>query len=164
MWRNAAPAWQGGVVPLARSHASRIPRSTANLAYYQLLLLRPAGTSAWQEIARGYSSVTNGALGKLDPTQLANGIYELALNVVDANGQQTTQLVTLDLYRDLKIGQFAISFEDLNVDAAGIPIRVTRTYDTRRKNESLDFGYGWSVDYQSVQLRKNMVPYVSKVR
>ena len=130
--------------------------SDANLAYYQLLL-RPAGTNAWQEIARGYSAVINGALGKLDPTQLANGIYELALNVVDANGQQTSQLVTLDIYRDLKIGQFAISFEDLNVDAAGIPIRVTRTYDTRRKGESLDFGYGWSVDYQSVQLRKNMV-------
>ena len=40
----------------------------------------------------------------------------------------------------------------------------SRTYDTCRKGESLDFGYGWSVDYQSVQLRKNMVPYVSKIR
>ena len=77
--------------------------------------------------------------------------------MADANGRQTSKLITLDIYRDLKIGQFSVSFEDLHVDAAGIPIRVTRTYDTRRKSENLDFGYGWSVDYQSVQLRKNMV-------
>ncbi|MES3025049.1 MAG: transglutaminase domain-containing protein, partial [Pseudomonadota bacterium] len=128
----------------------------ANLAYYQLLL-RPAGDEAWQEIGRGTASVTAGVLGKLDPTQLHNGIYELALNVVDANGAKTSSLVTVDIYRDMKIGQFAITFEDLNVEAAGIPIRVTRTYDTRRKGENLDFGYGWSVDYQSVQVRKNMV-------
>ncbi|MBC3920146.1 hypothetical protein H8L32_21960, partial [Undibacterium sp. CY18W] len=38
-----------------------------------------------------------------------------------------------------------------------IPIRVTRTYDTRRKSQNLDFGYGWSVDYQNVQIRKNMI-------
>ncbi len=130
--------------------------TATNLAYYQLLL-RPAGGNAWSEIARGTSAVANGVLGKLDPTQLSNGIYEMVLNVVDANGRQQTQMVTLDVYRDLKIGQFALTFEDLNVEASGIPIRVTRTYDSRRKNEALDFGYGWSVDYQSVKLQKNMV-------
>ncbi len=130
--------------------------SATNLAYYQLLL-RPAGGNAWSEIARGTSAVTNGVLGKLDPTQLSNGIYELVLSVVDANGRQQTQMITLDVYRDLKIGQFSITFEDMKVEASGIPIRVTRTYDTRRKSEALDFGYGWSVDYQSVRLRKNMV-------
>lgn len=131
--------------------------SDARLAYYQLLL-RPVGTpdTAWQEIGRGYSSVTNAALGKLDPTQIANGLYQLALNVVDANGQATATAITVDIYRDLKIGQFSVTFEDLNVEAVGIPIHVTRTYDTRRKAENLDFGYGWSVDYQNLQLRKNM--------
>jgi RHS repeat-associated protein len=130
--------------------------SATNLAYYQLLL-RPAGTVNWTEIARGTSSVTSGVLGKLDTTTLQNGIYELALNVVDANGNQKSQLITLDIFGDLKIGQFRISFQDLNVNAAGIPIRITRTYDTLRKGENLDFGYGWTVDYQSVEIRKNMV-------
>ncbi len=126
-----------------------------NLAYYQLLL-RPAGGSAWSEIARGTSAVTNGVLGKLDPTQLANGIYEIVLNVVDANGRQQTQMITVDVYRDLKIGQFSISFVDLSIEVTGIPLNVTRTYDTRKKANKLDFGYGWTVDYQSVQLQKNM--------
>jgi RHS repeat-associated protein len=130
--------------------------TATNLAYYQLLL-RPAGGSAWSEIARGTTAVTNGVLGKLDPTQLANGIYELVLNVVDANGRQQMHLITLDIYRDLKVGQFSLSFRDLAVETSGIPVLVTRTYDTRKKGDKLDFGYGWSVDYQNLQLRKNMV-------
>jgi RHS repeat-associated protein len=130
--------------------------SAVNFAYYQLLL-RPAGNTAWNEIARSTAAVNDGVLGKLDPTQLANGIYELVLVVTDANGNKQSSLITVDVYRDLKIGQFALSFEDLNVEASGIPVRVTRTYDTRRKSENLDFGFGWAVDYQSVQLRKNMV-------
>ncbi len=130
--------------------------SATSMAYYQLML-RPAGNTTWNEIARGTTAVNAGVLGKLDPTQLANGIYEMVLVVTDANGNKQSSFRTVDIYRDLKIGQFAISFEDLNVEASGIPIRVTRTYDTRKKAEDLDFGYGWSVDYQDVQLRKNMV-------
>ncbi|HFD11313.1 MAG TPA: hypothetical protein ENJ32_02415 [Crenotrichaceae bacterium] len=34
-----------------------------------------------------------------------------------------------------------------SIPVAGIPIRVTRTYDTHQKDHNLDFGYGWSVDY-----------------
>ncbi|MBC3919461.1 hypothetical protein H8L32_18365, partial [Undibacterium sp. CY18W] len=130
--------------------------SAKNLAYYQLLL-RATDSSDWQEIGRGYQSVTNGTLGKLDPTQLQNGIYDLNLIVVNTNGVQTNHLITVDVNRNLKIGQFSISFEDINIQASGIPIRVTRTYDTRRKSQNLDFGYGWSVDYQNVQIRKNMI-------
>lgn len=130
--------------------------SAKSLAYYQLLL-RATDSNDWQEIGRGYQSVTNGNLGKLDPTQLQNGIYDLNLIVVNTNGVQANHLITLDVNRNLKIGQFSISFEDVNIQASGIPIRVTRTYDTRRKSQNLDFGYGWSVDYQNVQIRKNMV-------
>ena len=131
--------------------------SGTNLAYYQLLL-RPAGTSdsAWVEIGRGTQSVDNGKLGTLDPTVYANGLYQLGLLAVDANGHQTSTAIPVEFTRNLKIGQFSISFLDLQVNAVGIPITVTRTYDTRRKADNLDFGYGWSVDYQNVQLRTNM--------
>lgn len=127
-----------------------------NLAYYQLLM-RAAGTDKWQELARGYQNISNGSLGKFDPTQLQNGIYELSLITVNTNGVQASHMITLDVTRNLKIGQFSISFEDLNVQASGIPIRITRTYDTRRKAQALDFGQGWSVDYQNVQIRKNII-------
>lgn len=38
--------------------------------------------------------------------------------------------------------------------AAGIPIRVTRTYDSRRQYEAPDFGFGRSVNCQGIRLQK----------
>jgi hypothetical protein len=38
-------------------------------------------------------------------------------------------------------GNFTVSFTDLEVPVAGMPIRVTRTYDSRDKQPG-DFGYG----------------------
>ncbi|MCP4545418.1 MAG: RHS repeat protein, partial [bacterium] len=40
----------------------------------------------------------------------------------------------------------------------GMPIRVTRTYDTRRKDENLDFGQGWSIDYQNAKVEESRTP------
>jgi len=59
---------------------------------------------------------------------------------------------------DLKVGNFSFTVEDLNVPVSGIPIRVTRTYDSRRKHEDLDFGYGWSVGYQDVRVQESRTP------
>lgn len=86
----------------------------AILAYYQLKL-RPAGTSSndWVEIARGDHAVVSGNLGTLNPTTLANGIYELGLFATDANGLISSQTLTLEITRDLKLGQFSLSFEKL---------------------------------------------------
>ncbi|SMC16641.1 RHS repeat-associated core domain-containing protein [Andreprevotia lacus DSM 23236] len=128
------------------------------LAYYQILL-KPsdAPDSAWREIGRGYSPVSNGKLGTLDPTGLPNGWYKLGVIGYDVNGQQTSQVISVEIAGDVKIGQFSLSFVDLDIDALGIPVRVTRSYDTRRKSEALDFGYGWSVDYQNMQVRSNVV-------
>lgn len=127
------------------------------LAYYELKI-RPtgSGTADWVTVGRGESAVSNGLLGKLDPTTYANGIYDLGLFGTDANGNIGSQVVTVEFTRDLKIGQFSLSFEDLSVEAAGIPIRVTRTYDTRIKGQKKDFGYGWTVDAQSLNIRANM--------
>jgi hypothetical protein len=124
------------------------------LTYWQLLL-RPAGEGAWREVRRGFGAVTNGVLGRLDPTRLPNDIHELSLRVLDVNGREAASTVTVEVTRELKVGQFTLSFEDLNIEASGIPILITRTYDTQRAPERLDFGYGWSVDYQNVVLRKN---------
>jgi RHS repeat-associated protein len=129
----------------------------AHFAYYQLLV-RPAGAAvdAWREIGRGYTPVTAGVLGRVDTTVLANGMYDFGLRVVDANGQTALAAITATLLGDYKLGPFQVAFEDLHVDAAGIPIRVVRSYDSLKRHDALDFGWGWSVDYQSTSLRKNM--------
>ncbi|HET7792710.1 MAG TPA: PKD domain-containing protein [Rhizobacter sp.] len=130
----------------------------ARFAYYQLLL-RPAGSgsSAWTEIYRGLSAVSNAALGTLDPSRIANGVYELGLNVVDVNGRATSTVVPIEVSRDRKMGQVKLSFTDIRVDASGMPLTLTRSYDSLKKDVLGDFGWGWSADSQDVSVRKNMV-------
>ena len=111
------------------------PPSDANFAYYQLLL-RPAGSSD-SELGGDRprpSQVINGALGTLNTSTLANGEYELAVNVVDVNGQATSTLVPIEIALDRKLGQFRISFTDVRVDATGMPLTLTRTYDSLKKD------------------------------
>ncbi|MEO8751072.1 MAG: RHS repeat-associated core domain-containing protein [Casimicrobiaceae bacterium] len=129
--------------------------SDARLAEWTLMI-SPRNLGQFSLIARGTQPVVNGTLGRFNPTTLANGIYDVVLRVVDANGRETFDSSTYEVTENLKLGQFSVSFLDVSVDAAGIPVQVTRTYDTRRKVESLDFGYGWTVDYQNVKLQKNL--------
>ncbi len=125
-----------------------------NLAYYRLLI-GPKGQQNFTEIARSSHEISHGLLGNIDPTLLHNGIYHIAVEAVDINGQRTTEVTNILIDGDMKIGHFSLTFEDLNIDLAGIPIRVTRTYDTRQRLEDLDFGHGWSLDYQNVRVQES---------
>jgi len=128
------------------------------LDYYELQI-RPAGdeSAPWVTFATGTTSVTSGTLGTLNPTMMLNGIYEIQLVVVDLVGQsQTSFPVTIALTDKLKIGHFTISFTDLQIPVSGLPIKITRTYDSRNTTMG-DFGVGWTLDVSSVRLHKNMV-------
>ncbi len=103
-------------------------------------------------IARGTGNVNNAALGTFDPTLLMNGEQVLILQATDTSGRTSSAGVPLTVDGAMKVGHYSVTFEEANVPVAGIPIRITRTYDTRRRYESLDFGYGWSVDTQNVRV------------
>lgn len=131
--------------------------SDANFAYYQLLLRRVGESDlAWQEFSRGLTPVTNGALGQLDTTRHDNALYQIALRVVDVNGRQTTSSVTVEFIGNLKLGQFRLSFADVRAEAPGLPLMLTRTYDSTKKDVMGDFGWGWSASGQDITVRKNM--------
>ena len=105
-------------------------------------------------------AVTNGDLGLFDPTSLDNGSYVIRITADDldpGNGGDiwVDRVVSVD--SNLKLGNFSLSFTDLTIPVAGIPITVNRVYDTLRAHEEGDFGYGWrlaigefdvEVDYQ----------------
>ena len=55
------------------------------------------------------------------------------------------------------------TYQDLNLPAAGIPVTVTRTYDSRDKAKG-DFGIGWRLGVQTLRLRTNRVPGTGWVR
>jgi RHS repeat-associated protein len=108
----------------------------------------------WSVLAQSTHSVLSNTLAQFDPTLLLNGIYELRLTATDlANRAVTTDPVTVIVDRNLKIGQFTLSFSDLKIPVAGIPIEIVRTYDSRN-NATNDFGLGWSLDVRNVRLQK----------
>ena len=96
-----------------------------------------------------------GVLGQIDPSMLMNGLYTVILEATDLGGNIAQDNRVIRVTGDLKVGNFSITFEDFSAPVAGIPVTVLRTYDTRQRNEELDFGYGWSIDYQNVRLQES---------
>jgi RHS repeat-associated protein len=124
----------------------------------QLRLETPDGTNAWSTLTNGSASVVNGALGPIDPTLLLNGVYELRLMASDIKGRTAqTDTNTFIIDRNLKIGHFTMSFNDLAVPMPGLPIQIVRTYDSRAATAGVqgDFGIGWTMDIKNVRLQKN---------
>jgi hypothetical protein len=101
--------------------------------------------------------VVNGVLGRLDPTLLENGLYRVRLVVEDVNGQVAFDERVYRVDGMAKVGNFRISFTDLSLPVAGIPIDVVRTYDSRVKTQE-DFGIGWTLDIKRGSYRHNRTP------
>ncbi len=130
-----------------------------NLSWWRLgLLERGAPASELMILAEGTEPVVSASVDQLDPTMLLNGQYTLILQAGDTAGNIASDSRVISVEGDLKVGHFSITFEDLTVPTAGIPITLARTYDTRQRHKALDFGQGWSLTYQNVRIYENMTP------
>jgi RHS repeat-associated protein len=124
-------------------------------------LSHPTGESqgeGWSVLVSNSVSVVTNILAQFDPTLLLNGIYELRLAVTDLIGRSVmTEPITVIVDRNLKIGQFTISFKDLAIPVAGMPLQIIRTYDSRAAAAGIpgDFGIGWTLDIRNVRLQKS---------
>jgi RHS repeat-associated protein len=114
------------------------------------------GSSAqvWTGVASGSGPVTNGKLGTIDPTLLLNGNYSFRLTASDASGQTTVINTGVTVSGEQKVGNFSLSFNDLELPVAGLPIQVVRSYDSREKRTG-DFGTGWTLGVKNVRLEKD---------
>jgi RHS repeat-associated protein len=124
-----------------------------NLAEWRLELA-PTGTTTFTTFAQGGAPVTGAVLGTLDPTLLLNGQYQVRLVATDVFGQTSTLAWTVVVKGDMKVGNFTISFVDLEVPLAGVPIQITRTYDSRDKGRG-DFGIGWRLELSNIRIGEN---------
>ena len=124
----------------------------------------PKDRNAWTTFASGAESVTDGVLGTLDPTLLLNGLYDIRLSVEDASGNISIAETVYQIDGNMKIGLFTISFNDLTIPVSGIPITVTRTYDSRDKippapfKKGGDFGVGWSLSTSNITVEESASP------
>ncbi len=115
------------------------------------------GRNEFVVFASGFAPVTNDVIGVLDPTIMRNGLYDIRLTAEDASGNTASIMRTYQLEGDMKVGNFTISFNDLTIPMAGVPITITRTYDSRVKSGG-DFGIGWSLDLKAIEVQENRIP------
>jgi len=131
--------------------------SDANLQSY-VLAYAPAGSSNFVTLAEGSMEFPEQTIATFDATQLLNGLYTIVLQATDQSGQTSSDTIQVLVDGNLKVGNFSFTVVDLEIPVSGIPIRVTRTYDSRRKHEDLDFGYGWTIGYQDVKIEESRTP------
>lgn len=86
--------------------------------------------------------VTGGDLGTNDFSTLANGMYDLEL-IVRGGAGEANCTNSFELQSDLKIGQFSFSEQDLTLPVNGIPLTVTRTYNSLNPDPG-PFGTSWN--------------------
>ncbi|WP_422925495.1 putative Ig domain-containing protein [Singulisphaera sp. PoT] len=104
----------------------------------------------------GSASITNGPLATFDPSLLLNDSYVIRVLAFDTNGNATGQIIPVDVTGQRSVGQYQITVTDLAISVVGIPITVSRTYDTRQANTSGDFGYGWSLAVQDARISESV--------
>ena len=129
----------------------------ANLFNYKLEV-RPQSGGSFTEIARGTNSVSNGVLGKLDPSTLANDSYVLRLTATDTGGLSSSIENIFSVAGELKVGNFRLSFTDLSIPVSGVPITVGRTYDSLNASQSGEFGFGWRLEFREANLPNSLPP------
>ncbi len=108
-------------------------------------------------LATGNAPVSGASFATFDPTLLLNGLYELELTATDVQGQQVTESIAVAVEGRRKIGNFTLSFVDLEIPLAGLDIKVLRTYDSRDKVPRA-FGVGWTLEIFQGSYRSNRTP------
>jgi hypothetical protein len=87
--------------------------------------------NVWIVFATGETPVSNGVLGTLDTTLMQNGLYDIRLTAEDESGNLETVDTVYQIDGNMKIGIFTLTFTDLTIPVSGIPMTVTRTYNSR---------------------------------
>ncbi len=120
------------------------------------LSYRRADDTSFKTIASGTAQVTAGLLGKWDTTLLENDNYVLKLEVTDTFGSFAATEVEVSVTGSLKLGNFRLTFEDMSISLAGVPLTIARTYDSLRADKPSDFGYGWRMEFRNTDLRTSL--------
>jgi RHS repeat-associated protein len=115
------------------------------------------GQNNFTQFASGTTPVINGTLGRIDPTMMQNGFYDVRLTVEDTSGQVTKADEVYQVDGQAKLGNFTLSYTDVNIPMPGLPLTATRTYDSRTREIQGDFGYGWTLGVSNVRVETSSV-------
>ena len=120
------------------------------------LSYRRGDLGVYKTISSGTSRVIAGTLGKWDTTLLENDEYFLRLEVQDEIFGTTVFEESIGVSGSFKLGNFRLSFTDITIPVAGIPITLARTYDTLRSDRDSELGFGWRLEFRNADLRTGL--------
>ena len=86
-----------------------------------------------------------GTIGTFDGTALQNGTYIVRLTATDSTGNTQASLITLTVIGENKPGRFTKTVMDMRVPVAGMAVTINRVYDSLKRGEVGDFGFGWAL-------------------
>ena len=114
-----------------------------NLLVDWVVQIAREGSDEFRVIAQGEGEVLEDVVAHFDTTMLANDSWRV--QIVGNDGAQTGGIeFGLSVSGDYKLGNFVVDFVDLTLPVAGIPIIITRRYDSLDTTTG-DFGAGWSL-------------------
>jgi RHS repeat-associated protein len=128
--------------------------SDDDLLTYRLTLV-DAGTGAELRTLRVGSAPVQGATGVIDATMLVNGYQQLRLTAIDAAGHTSSTDIPVKIDGGAKVGLVQLSMVDVTLPAPGFDLQIVRSYDSRRADQSGDFGFGWQLDMSGPTIRHN---------
>ena len=117
------------------------------------LSYRQVDDTVFTQFHESTAAVTDGELGVWDTSLLLNDEYVIRLEVTTTDNVVNIADHNVGLGGNLKLGNFRLSFTDLIVPVAGIPIELTRIYDTLHADRQGDFGQGWRLEYRNTDLK-----------
>ncbi|MEL7263262.1 MAG: putative Ig domain-containing protein [Planctomycetota bacterium] len=126
--------------------------SHEDFAIYRLSY-RGIDETTFTEFFTSETAVENGVLATWDTSLLSNDEYVIRLEVATTGGVANVVEHNVGLGGELKLGNFRLSFTDMVIPVAGIPIEITRIYDTLQSDREGAFGYGWRLEYRDTDLR-----------
>ena len=105
----------------------------------------------WILLHEGTQNV-EGELAQFDPSMVTNDPYAIIVAAYDINGRGFIQKTVVNVEGNIQLGNFRLEFTDLSIPLAGIPIEVTRVYDTLNADDEGDFGFGWQLGVQDARI------------
>ena len=127
-----------GLVPV--TVATGVTVASGTLTYWPANA--PTDTHVLTANAHGGPGAT---LATFDTTTVANGSYLIDLVGTDDQGSQQESRVLVTVAGDYKPGRVVVEKTEFTTPLAGLPITIGRRYDSLKREQIGDFGYGWSL-------------------
>ena len=115
--------------------------------------IAPASGGGATVLASGTGAATADVAATLDPTVLANGMYLVRVVSTTSDGGVSSSATSVLVDGAYKPGRMTTSFSDHQVGIGGLPLQVTRSYDSFDTSAG-DFGVGWRVGLANFRIAR----------